>query len=268
MQIPPSLPQRAQQNILPSLFGINHSSAVRSTKILWSVALHGTVLLLLLWLSQMALWRLNQDNQNSLHISATIFTPSSGGGGSHSLLAPSRGALPQSRPQPMAPPTTQTLNRPPVLPVEQSIAAPVIKADDKTVGDPFHGVLSLPSDGPGQGGGIGQGCCGGIGSGQGTAVGEYPVAGRGGVTVPRAIYDPDPDYTDAARLQKLQGTVGLWIVVSADGRVQEIHLRRGLGSGLDEKAIEAVRNWRFEPARKDGEPIAVRVNLDVEFRMY
>jgi len=50
--------------------------------------------------------------------------------------------------------------------------------------------------------------------------------------------------------------------------VQEVHLRRGLGSGLDEKAIEAVRNWRFDPARKDGEPVAVRVNLDVEFRMY
>src|SRR5438105_3829747 len=180
MQIPPSLP-RAQQNILPSLFGINHSSAARSTKILWSVALHGTVLLLLLWLSQMALWRLNQDNQNSLHISATIFTPSSGGGGSHSLLVPSRGALPQSHTQPITSPTTQTLDRPPVLPVEQSIVAPVIKADDKTIGDPFHGVLSQPSDGSGQGGGIGQGCCGGVGSGQGMAVGEYPMAGRGGV---------------------------------------------------------------------------------------
>lgn len=253
---------------MPSLFGINHSNGVRSTKFLWSVALHGTLLLLILWISQMALWSINNNNHDSYRIVATVFTPSSGGGGSHSLLAPSRGALPQSRPQQMTRPTTQTLNRPPLLPVEQSITAPVVKADDKPVGDPFHGVLNLPSDGPGQGGGIGQGCCGGIGSGQGSALGDYPIAGKGGVSVPRVIYDPDPDYTDAARLQKLQGTVGLWVIIGADGRVQEVHLRRGLGFGLDERAIAAVRNWRFEPARKDGLPVAARMNVDVEFRMF
>jgi len=263
MQIPTSSAPRAQQHILPSLFGINHSSAARSTKILWSVALHGSILLLLLWLSQVALWRINKANTTPYHISAVIFAPSSSGGGAHSLLAPSHGALPQTRPQQITPPTTRTVERPP-LPMEQSIAAPVIKTDDKPVGDPFHGVLGLPSDGPGQGGGIGTGCCGSIGSG----IGDYPAAGKGGVSIPRVIYDPDPDYTDAARLNKLQGTVGLWVIVGADGHVQDIHLRRGLGYGLDERAIAAVRTWRFEPARKDGQPIAVRVSVDVDFRMY
>ncbi|HZR28689.1 MAG TPA: TonB family protein, partial [Terriglobales bacterium] len=255
--------------ILPSLFGITHSNASRSTKILWSVALHGTALLFLLWLSQIALWRMNnQSSQHSYRIAEVVFAPSSGGGGAHTLLAPSRGALPQTKPQQLAPPTTQTLNRPVVLPVEQSIVAPVVKADLKPVGDPFHGVLSLPSDGPGHGGGIGQGCCGGIGSGTGAESGEYPLAGRGGVSIPKVIYDPDPDYTDQARLNKLQGTVGLWIVVGTDGRVQDVRLRRGLGFGLDEKAMDAVRKWRFEPARKDGQPVAVRVGVDVEFRMF
>lgn len=269
MQIPPSLAPRAQQHVLPSLFGIQHSSASRSTKILWSVALHGSALLLLLWLSQLALSRMNRGNSPApYHMAAVLFAPSSNalsssGGGAHSLLLPSKGSLPPTRPQPIAPPTTQTVEHPP-FPVEQSIAAPVIKPDDKPVGDPLHGVLGLPSDGPGHGGGIGTGCCGGIGSG----FGDYPVAGRGGVSVPRVIYDPDPDYTDVARLEKLQGTVGLWVIVGADGHVQDVNLRRGLGSGLDERAIAAVRTWRFEPARKDGEPVAVRVSVEVNFRMF
>ncbi len=267
MPLGPSTAPRAHEHVLPSLFGIQHSNAARATKILWSVALHGTILLLLAWLSEIA-WRMSDSSHTPYRISAMVFTPSSGGGGSHSLLAPSTGVLPQSRPQPIAPPTTQTLNHPPLVPIEQSIAAPVVKAEDKPVGDPFHGVLNVPSDGPGQGGGIGQGCCGSIGNGQGSGLGDFPIAGKDGVSRPRAIYDPDPDYTDAARLQKVQGTVGLWVIISADGRVLEVHLRRGLGSGLDEKAIEAVRTWRFEPARKDGVPIAARVALDVEFRMF
>ena len=266
MSTHPPLAPRPHQHILPSLFGITHSNASRSTKILWSVALHGTALLFLLWLSQIALWRMNKQDQHSYHIAEVVFAPSSGGGGAHTLLAPSRGALPQTKPQQLAPPTTQTLPTP-ALPVQQSVVAPMVKADLAPVGDPFHGVLSLPSDGTGHGGGIGQGCCGGVGSGTGTDAGEYPIAGKGGVTIPRVIYDPDPDYTDAARLDRLRGTVALWIVVGTDGHVQDVHLVRGLGFGLDEKAMEAVRKWRFEPARKDGQPIAVRVGVDVDFNM-
>src|SRR5260370_27379763 len=113
MQIPTSSAPRAQQHILPSLFGINHSSAARSTKILWSVALHGSILLLLLWLSQVALWRINKANTTPYHISAVIFAPSSSGGGAHSLLAPSRGALTPTRPPPNPPPSTRTPQPPP-----------------------------------------------------------------------------------------------------------------------------------------------------------
>src|SRR5260370_26394892 len=106
MQIPTSSAPRAQQHILPSLFGINHSSAARSTKILRPVAFHGSILLLLLWLNQVALWRINKANTTPYHISAVIFLPSSSGGAGHSLLAPSRQALPQTRPQQFATPPT------------------------------------------------------------------------------------------------------------------------------------------------------------------
>jgi TonB family protein len=60
----------------------------------------------------------------------------------------------------------------------------------------------------------------------------------------------------------------LWLIVGADGRPRDIKVARAIGMGLDEKAIEAVRAWRFEPARKDGQPVAVQINVEVEFRLF
>ena len=90
----------------------------------------------------------------------------------------------------------------------------------------------------------------------------------GGVTTPRAIYAPDPEFSEEARKAKFQGTVVLWLVVGTDGRTHEVRVFRSLGMGLDEKAIEAIRQWRFEPGRKDGIPVAVQVNVEVNFRLY
>ena len=60
----------------------------------------------------------------------------------------------------------------------------------------------------------------------------------------------------------------LWCVVGPDGRVRDVKVQRSLGLGLDEKAIEAVKTWKFEPARKDGTPVAVQINVEVNFRLY
>jgi TonB family protein len=90
----------------------------------------------------------------------------------------------------------------------------------------------------------------------------------GGVSAPKALYAPDPEYSEEARKAKYQGTVVLWVVVGPDGRPHAIKVYRTLGMGLDEKAIEAVRNWKFEPARKDGQPVAVQINVEVNFRLY
>lgn len=90
----------------------------------------------------------------------------------------------------------------------------------------------------------------------------------GGVSRPRAIYDPDPEYSEEARRAKYQGTVLLWVIVGPDGRPRDIRVQRSLGMGLDEKAIEAVRQWKFEPSMKEGHPVAVQVNIEVSFRLY
>ena len=96
--------------------------------------------------------------------------------------------------------------------------------------------------------------------------GAYRVGG--GVSAPRAIYSPDPEYSEEARKAKYQGDVILWVVIGPDGRVHDVKVARTLGLGLDEKAVEAVKTWRFEPARKDGQPVAVQLNIDVTFHLY
>ena len=90
----------------------------------------------------------------------------------------------------------------------------------------------------------------------------------GGVTAPKAIFAPDPAYDKEARKAKYQGTSVLSLIVGIDGLPRDIKVVRGIGKGLDEKAIEAVSKWKFEPAKKDGKPVAVFINVEVNFRLY
>jgi protein TonB len=88
------------------------------------------------------------------------------------------------------------------------------------------------------------------------------------VSPPRALETPDPEYPEGARRALQQGTVVLWLIVGPDGKPRDIRVSRALGMGFDEKAIEAVSRWRFEPAMKDGKPVAVQINVEVNFRLY
>src|SRR5256885_1958681 len=78
-----------------------------------------------------------------------------------------------------------------------------------------------------------------------------------GVTAPRVIEKPEPEYSDEARLAGLDGVVPLRVIVDANGLTRDIEVIRSLGLGLDDKAIEAVKKWRFKPGMKDGQPVAV-----------
>ena len=92
-------------------------------------------------------------------------------------------------------------------------------------------------------------------------------AGLNGVTQPKCIYCPNPDYSDAARAVKIQGTVILSVLVTAEGRVARIYILKGAPFGLTAQAIKATRNWRMEPAQKDGKPVSARNNVDITFRL-
>jgi TonB family protein len=84
---------------------------------------------------------------------------------------------------------------------------------------------------------------------------------------PRVIHRVDLEYTDEALSAKLQGTVVLSTVVGTDGAPGEIKVARGLGKGLDEKAVECLRQWRFAPALNHGEPLPAKVTVEMEFRL-
>ena len=215
-------------------------------------------------------------------ISPYILPPSAsragggGGGGDRDRLSASKGALPRLSRQQLAPPAIVVRNESPKLPVEPTVVVPpeIRLPQSGVLGDPLSAVLGPPSNGIGSGGGIGSGS-GGVGSGRGPGVGPGWGGGIGGgayrvggVTSPRILYAPDPEFSEEARKAKYQGTVVLWLVVGPDGRAHDIRVQQSLGMGLDEKAIEAIHQWRFEPGRKDGIAVAVQVNVEVNFRLF
>ncbi len=89
-----------------------------------------------------------------------------------------------------------------------------------------------------------------------------------GVTFPQPIYKPDPEFSDEARRRKFEGVVTLSAIVTSKGDTTEIKVTQGPGYGLDEKALGAVRQWKFRPATKDGKPVSVELNIQVAFRLY
>ena len=90
----------------------------------------------------------------------------------------------------------------------------------------------------------------------------------GGISSPRVISAVDPEFSDEARRQKYQGVVTLTLIVDAQGNPQHVRVARALGMGLDEKAIEAVRQYKFRPAMKDGKPVPVEINIEVNFQLF
>lgn len=204
-----------------------------------------------------------------------------GGGGDRDKLAATKGRLPKLSMEQITPPMVVVRNPNPKLAVEPTVVVPpqikLAMNSMPNLGDPMATIPNGPlSNGTGSGGGIGSGSGGGVGSGEGPGVGPGRGGGigggvfhvGGGVSAPKVVYQPDPEYSEEARKAKFQGTCVLSLVVGPDGRPRDIRIARSLGLGLDEKAIEAVKNWRFEPAVKDGKPVAVAINVEVDFRLY
>jgi len=201
-----------------------------------------------------------------------------GGGGDRSPLPASRGKLPKASLRQFTPPMAVINNPNPRLTMEPSIIAPPdvnlpnIKADNW--GDPLS-KFGGASNGPGSGGGIGSGKGGGVGSGNGGGFGPGEGGGvgggvyrvGGGVSAPIVLSKKDPEYSEEARKAKFQGTVLLSIVVSTGGVAGDIKVVRSLGLGLDEKAVEAVRQWKFKPGYKHGKPVPVAATIEVNFRL-
>ena len=205
-----------------------------------------------------------------------------GGGGDHDKLPAPKGRLPKVALQQITPPAIVMRNEKPRLAVEPTVVVPpqVHLAENKMLNLGTSAAVVMPSappsNGTGSGGGIGAGSGGGVGVGHGPGVGAGSGGGigggvykvGGGISAPEAISSPDPDYTEEARKAKKQGTCVLWLIVDSAGQPRDIKVVRGLGLGLDAKALEAVRQWRFHPALKDGKPVDVQISVEVEFHLY
>jgi TonB family protein len=201
-----------------------------------------------------------------------------GGGGDRSPLPAPKGKLPKAALKQFTPPVVVPNNPNPKLTMDPSIIAPpdvpLPQVAMNNYGDPLAKLGPL-SNGTGSGAGIGSGSGGGVGSGNGGGVGAGSGGGfgggvfrvGGGVTAPALLYKVEPEYSEEARKAKYQGTVVLYVEVDPSGKAVNPKVVRSLGLGLDEKAIEAVRKWKFKPGYKDGKAVTVAATIEVNFRL-
>jgi TonB family protein len=282
------IPVRGQDEvILPTLFGAGANAyPVHRGSFVASYLAQAAMLALI---ASSGFWMvkhhedIQQQLSSAIEIAPYVLPPDAkvsgggGGGGDRDKLEASKGALPKTAREQITPPAIVIRNTSPVLPVTPTVVAPQVNIPQVgPLGDVVSHILGPASNGIGAGGGIGTGTGTGVGSGNGPGVGPGYGGGigggiyriGGGVSAPVAIFDPDPEYSEEARKAKYQGTVVLWVVIGADGKPREIRVERSLGMGLDEKAMEAVKKWRFRPAMKDDQPVPVMVNIEVSFHLY
>ncbi len=202
-----------------------------------------------------------------------------GGGGNHEIIAPSKGHLPKMAKVQVTPPQVLKIDHP-KLAVDPSIVMPQpMKLPDTKMPDlgiPQSNQVTLASQGSGRGSGFGSGGGGGIGSGNGGGVGPGSGGGTGGgpyhpgggISTPKIIFSVDPEFSDEARRAKYQGIVVISLIVDAQGNPQHVRVIRNLGMGLDEKAVEAVKQYKFKPALMQGKPVPVEINIEVNFQLF
>jgi TonB family protein len=202
-----------------------------------------------------------------------------GGGGEHKQIPQTQGKIPKFEMTRITPPL-MTPHPTPKLPAEPTLLGPpelkIPSPNDPNFGDPLAALMTA-SAGAGGGGGMGTGDGGGIGSGSGGGLGPGSGGGTGGgafrpgtggVGYPSCLYCPEPQYSEDARKAKFQGIVVLQVIIQPDGHATNIQVVKGAGLGLDEKAIEAVKTWRFKPAvGPNGTPVATITPIEVNFRL-
>lgn len=183
-------------------------------------------------------------------------------------------------PPPFRPPLTPVVETPPP---PRPVVTPQVVAPVVTAGADARDRAGLPAEaapetesqgsgagagaGTGQGSGLGEGSGPGIGPGSGGGTGGGPYRSGSGITAPDLLREVRPDYTEDARRLGIEGDVVLEIVVRNDGTVGSVKVLQGLNAGLDRRAVEAVRQWRFSPARRLGTPVDVVVEIAVEFKL-
>jgi TonB family protein len=261
----------------------------------WAIGISSAVniailLVVLFFVGKKIIEEVNKPKDIATNIDVGIFQPKApksgdssgggGGGGEHSIIDPIKGHLPKIEKNPITPPQVETFDKPKLaIPSAINVQSNISLPDNPTL--PTIGVTNSPnvtmaSGGQGSGG-IGTGSGGGLGSGNGNGYGPgtggnaggglYHVGG--GVSQPVPLNSVEAEFSDEARRAKYQGVCVISLIVDAQGNPQNPRVVRALGMGLDEKALEAVRKYKFKPAMKDGRiPVPVMITVEVNFRLY
>jgi protein TonB len=208
---------------------------------------------------------------DTAHSSEHPSTGHDAGGGERAPSPATHGFFPPQSPVQLAPPRLPD-NATHLLPITPTIldtqASPIAPISD--IGLPWMPDKNS-SAGPGSKSGIGGGNDQGMGDrdGPGGGEGEGNLRYSRGVSMPTCVTCPYPIYTDEARHAKLQGTVTLRVLVGTDGRASDIRVVRGVGFGLDDRAVQTVRGWKFHPARDASQhAIAAWVTIEAVFRLF
>jgi TonB family protein len=274
-------------HVMPSLFGKSWVGyPVRRVNFALSAALHAMMAFLLgagFLMVKTSAPRVETGTRVTVYLEPYVVPagshPSHGGGsgGAAERIRASSGVAPRAAREQLTPPIVLRNNQQPRLVAETTVLAPpdITLPSTRQIGDPLSSLVA-PSNGPGVAGGIGGNAGTGVGGDGGP--GRGPGSGGGccgglytpgnGVSMPRAIYSPEPEFSEEARRSKYQGEVTLLAIIGADGLPRNLTVVRSLGMGLDEKALESVRTWRFEPARKNGQAVAVQMNIIVSFHLF
>jgi protein TonB len=192
-----------------------------------------------------------------------------GGGGQRGPTPVSKGSPPKFADQQIVPPKAPPLEDPKIK-IQPTIE---VQKDVKMASNlPNFGVPNSPlvgtSMGNGSGTGLGSGNGSGLGPGSGGNTGGGPRRIGGGVSAPQVIYQVEPEFSEEARKAKVAGNVLVNLWVDTNGNPSHVRVIRGVGMGLDEKAIEAVRQYKFRPAMENGKPVLVELNIEVNFQIF
>lgn len=204
-----------------------------------------------------------------LHITARSALHNGGGGGQPGVAPVSKGRLPKIADQQIVPPSQPPLQQPKIA-IEPTIVLESLKFANNTM--PNVGMPNSPlpgvSMGDGRGGGIGPGSGSGVGEGVGgnTGGGLHHVGGS--VSKPVVLYSVEPEFSEEARKAKVSGDVMVYLWVDEQGLPSHVRVVQGIGMGLDERAVDAVKQYRFKPAMENGKPVTVEMYVLVDFHIF
>lgn len=267
-------PRRAPIVFAPEVFlaQMQPKRDVRSTTI--ALLMHAAAILLIFVWGAQKIHQLNVEKTQMISLStpppmAPAKTAMGGGGGQRGPTPATRGEQPKFAEQQITPPKVPVESRIP-MPDPTIEVQTNLKMANNTM--PNIGLPNSPligsSMGNGRGSGLGSGDGSGLGNGTGGGYGGGLKKIGGGVSSPVVIYKVDPEFSEEARKAKFMGVVLVNLIVDSQGRPQNVHILRGVGMGLDDKALAAVKQYRFKPAMEAGKPVPVELNVEVNFQIF